>query len=78
MATKEDIKKAILAVAGNPDSGIVADFADKWAEAIVGLDAPVPFIADARDGDGDGIVQEGTPFARPAKETRVTKPEATR
>lgn len=74
MATKEDIKKAILAVAGNPDSGIVHSLADAWADAIVGLDAPVPFNSTARDGDGDGIVQEGTPFERPIKETRVTKP----
>lgn len=74
MATKDDIKKAILAVAGNPDSGIIYDYADRMADAIVGLDAPVPFKPDAKDGDGDGIVQEGTPFERPAKETRVTKP----
>lgn len=74
MATKEDIKKAILAVAGNPDSGIIAQLADSMADAVVGLDAPVPFKPDARDGDGDGKVQDGTPFERPAKENRVTKP----
>lgn len=74
MASKEDIKKAILAIAGNPDSGIIFDYADRMADAIVGLDAPVPFKADAVDGDGDGVVQEGTPFERSAKETRVTKP----
>lgn len=74
MATREDIKKAILAVAGNPESGIVAQLADAMADAVVGLDASVPFKADARDGDGDGKVQDGTPFERPAKETRVTKP----
>lgn len=74
MATKKEIKDAILAVAGNPDSGVIYDYADRFAEAIAGLDAPVPFKADARDGDGDGIVQEGTPFERSAKETRVTKP----
>lgn len=74
MATKKEIKDAILAVAGNPDSGLIFDYADRFAEAIAGLDAPVPFKADARDGDGDGIVQEGTPFERSAKETRVTKP----
>ena len=38
MASKEDIKKVILAVAGNPESGIVAEYADKWADAIVALD----------------------------------------
>ena len=78
MATKEEIKKAILSVAGNPESGIIADMADKWAEAIVGLDADVPFDPEARDGDGDGKVQDGTKWERPAKETRVTKPGETR
>jgi hypothetical protein len=40
MATKEQIKKAILDVAGNPDSGVIADFADAWADAIVEIDTP--------------------------------------
>ena len=74
MANKEQIKKVILDVAGNPDSGIVAEYADKWAVAIASLDTDTPYNAAARDGDGDGMVQEGTPFERPAKETRVTKP----
>lgn len=78
MATQKEIKDAILAVAGNPDSGVIHDYAERFAEAIVGLDAPVPFKANAKDGDGDGIVQEGTPFERPAKETRTTKPEEKR
>ena len=73
MATKEDIKKAILAVAGNPESGPVAQLVDAMADAVVGLDAEVPFKPNARDGDKDGKVQDGTPFERPAKETRVTK-----
>ena len=76
MATKADIKKAILAVAGNPESGPIAQLADAMAEAVVGLDAPVPFKPNARDGDGK--VQDGTPFERPAKENRVTKPEEKR
>lgn len=38
MASKEDIKKAILEVAGNPESGVVREYADKWAEAIFALD----------------------------------------
>lgn len=78
MANKEQIKKVILDVAGNPDSGIVRDYADKWAEAIASLDSDTPYNAKARDGDGDGKVQDGTPFERPAKETRVTKPTETR
>jgi len=28
---------------------------------------------DARDGDGDGIVQEGTPFERPAPKRTTRK-----
>lgn len=40
MATKEQIKKAILEVAGNPESGVVADLAERWADAIVKLDQP--------------------------------------
>lgn len=79
MAKFEDIKAVILDVAGNPTSGVVAEYADKWAAAIVSLDSPVAYDLDARDGDGDGMVQDGTPFERPAKkETRVTKPTETR
>lgn len=42
MATKADIKKVILDLAGNPESGAIASLADEWAEAISQLDnAPV-------------------------------------
>jgi len=34
MATKEDIKKAILSVAGNPVSGGIASLADEMADAV--------------------------------------------
>lgn len=78
MASKADIKKVILAVAGNPESGVIAEYADKWAEAIASLDTDTPYKANAKDGDGDGKVQDGTPHERPAKETRVTKPTETR
>jgi hypothetical protein len=40
MATKEQIKKTILEVAGNPESGVVAEFAEVWADAIVAIDSP--------------------------------------
>lgn len=70
MATKEDIKKAILAVAGNPESGPIAQLADAMAQAVVGLDAPE---ADARKDAGIAPSVE-----RPAKETRVTKVEEKR
>ncbi len=41
MATKEQIKKAILEVAGNPDAGIIRDLADAFADAVAAIDAPV-------------------------------------
>jgi hypothetical protein len=74
MASKDEIKKVILDVAGNPESGVIAQYADKWAVAIASLDTNTPYNLDARDGDGDGMVQDGTVFERPAKEIRVTKP----
>jgi len=41
MATREEMKKAILDVSGNPESGIVPAWVDRWVDAIVALDAPV-------------------------------------
>jgi hypothetical protein len=38
MASYEEIKKAILDVAGNPDNGIVSELAPAFAAAIVALD----------------------------------------
>jgi hypothetical protein len=62
MASKEEIKKTILKVAGEPISGVVYDLAEEWAEAIVALDAPqTAAIAPAA-----------------TKETRITKPEEVR
>lgn len=78
MASFEQVKATILGVAGNPTSGVVADFADAWAAAIVSIDEKIPYQLDARDADGDGMVQDGTKFERPTKETRVTKPAETR
>lgn len=40
MATKQEIKAAILYVAGNPVSGIIADLADSMAEEILAIDNP--------------------------------------
>jgi hypothetical protein len=75
MASFEEVKAVILDVAGNPSSGIIADYADVWAAAIVSIGQDTPYVIDARDGDDDGMVQDGTPFERPVKkETRVTKP----
>jgi hypothetical protein len=41
MATLEQIKKAILDVSGNPDSGVVRDNVDTWAQAVWELDNEV-------------------------------------
>jgi hypothetical protein len=41
MASKEQIKSAILKASGNPDSGIVADNVDTWAQAVWELDNEV-------------------------------------
>ena len=75
MATKDEIKKAILGVAGNPESGSVFNLAGKWADAIVALDTAKVDL-DAVKGEGE--VVQTTKFDRPAKETRITKAEETR
>lgn len=59
MANREQIKKAILDVAGNPESGPVRDLADAWADAIVAIDSPAPAPKTAREDEA------------PIKETRV-------
>jgi hypothetical protein len=41
MATKAQIVEAILKTAGNPDTGIVKDLAEAFADAVVAIDAPV-------------------------------------
>jgi hypothetical protein len=41
MATVEQIKNAILDVSGNPDSGIVRDNVDTWAQAVWEIDNEV-------------------------------------
>jgi len=61
MATRAEIKKVILDVAGNPESGPVKQLADRWADAIVAIDAPAPAPKVARED------------VEPIKETRVLK-----
>jgi hypothetical protein len=41
MATKEQIKDAILKASGNPDTGIVRDNVETWAQAVWELDNEV-------------------------------------
>jgi hypothetical protein len=38
--TKEDVKSAILEVAGNPVSGIIFEMADAFADAVIDLSKP--------------------------------------
>jgi hypothetical protein len=38
MASKDDIKRAILKVAGNPSVGVIADLSDDLAKAVWELD----------------------------------------
>jgi hypothetical protein len=40
MATRDEIKKAILEVAGHPETGVVRELVNKWADAIVDIDSP--------------------------------------
>ena len=40
MATKEEIKAAILKVAGDPSAGVIRDLADAMADAVLALDLP--------------------------------------
>lgn len=40
MANREQIRKAILKVAGNPENGVIKDLAGAMADAIVALDEP--------------------------------------
>jgi hypothetical protein len=41
MASKEQIKEAILKVAGDPGVGVIFELADEMADAIVAIDQPV-------------------------------------
>tara|TARA_R110001606_G_scaffold581_1_gene2219 strand:+ start:4515 stop:4706 length:192 start_codon:yes stop_codon:yes gene_type:complete len=58
MASKDEIKKAVLDSTGNPESGPVFQAIDNIVNAIVGL---------------EDVVTEKKAEERPAKETRVIK-----
>jgi len=60
MATKKEIKDTILNTAGNPESGVIKDFADELAEA----------IAKLIDGEA-WIIANKNSQSEQAKETRV-------
>jgi hypothetical protein len=38
MATKQEIKEAILKAAGNPSVGVIAEMADQFAQAVLDLE----------------------------------------
>ena len=64
MTSKQEIKATILKTAGNPDTGVVVQYADEWAEAIVKL---ISGEAEILTGDrADNISQSSL-----TKETRV-------
>jgi hypothetical protein len=48
MASHDDIKEAILRVAGNPSAGPIAELADEFAAAIVALDSKVAVKGDGK------------------------------
>jgi hypothetical protein len=71
MTNKEQIKKVILEVAGDPETGIVVEFADRWAGAIVKL---IVGEAEPDSGrDANKISQSSL-----TKETRIVGIEETR
>jgi hypothetical protein len=78
MASKEQIKDAILKVAGYPDTGIVAEYADAWATAITSLDMASSDEPVSNEANGNGEVQQEEPTKGLEKEVRVTKPEEVR
>lgn len=49
MATKAEIKAAILSVAGNPESGAIVDLADDFADAVFRLDNPAASLSAEKE-----------------------------
>lgn len=78
MANKEQVKKVILDVAGNPESGIIRELADAWASAIVGLDSASSETSEPEKAAEDSPAQQGELHERPVKEVRVMKPSEIR
>jgi hypothetical protein len=60
MATKQEIKNVIMKTAGDPETGVIKDFADELAEAIVKL-----ISGEAQKNSADSSESSAT------KETRV-------
>jgi hypothetical protein len=72
MATKDQIKETILAIAGNPSVGEVYSLADKWADAIWKLDNKDVAVNEDSDRNSGASATAAT------KETRILKPTETR
>ena len=68
MATKDEIKKTILAIAGDPTVGEIYSLADKWADAIWKLDNPNFAVKADSESNGSQSASAAT------RETRITKP----
>jgi hypothetical protein len=68
MATKDEIKKTILAIAGDPSVGEIYSLADKWADAIWKLDNPNFAVKDDSEKNGSQTASAAT------RETRITQP----
>lgn len=68
MATKAQIKKVILDLAGNPSVGAIYTLSDKWADAIWKLDNPDVAI------EADSEPDSGASAPATKRETRITKP----
>jgi hypothetical protein len=67
MATKEQIKQTILAVAGDPSVGEIYSLADKWADAIWKLDNPDFAVKEDSEKNGSQSASAAT------RETRITQ-----
>ena len=57
MADREAIKKAILDAAGNPVSGVIAENAGRFADAVVALNAPKPEVKREIDNREKRVVE---------------------
>jgi|TARA_R110000744_G_scaffold1646_4_gene5868 hypothetical protein len=67
MSTEKEIKEAILRVAGNPDSGVVVKYADRWAAEIAGLNKEAEIEPPKKENTKASTNESAT-------EVRVTKP----
>jgi hypothetical protein len=64
MTSKQEIKDTILKTAGNPETGVVVQFADEWADAIVKL------ISGEAETTSGGRAENNSQYSV-TKETRV-------